>query len=232
MDTSDSRTPAWLDLQYEAFERHGLDDPAAHFARCGYVPLPGLVPPLTIESLRSEINSLLLPASNRKDFVMECTGNTPRHMTTVSGLAIAERAPAIVELYHSDRLKSSISALIGRDLETAADPVERHVINMLHQGGDTHGYHLDDYPIALVLFIESPDCPDGCGQLEFCPVDGPHATQTASHHVGDAYVLRSDRLRHRVQPIHDGCRRTVMNFAYAVKGEPVVQTASASLLYT
>ena len=174
----------------------------------------------------------MLPLSNRKDFVMECMDNTPRHMTTVGGLVIAERSQVIVNMYHDSDLIAGISTVVGRHLAPAGDPVERHVLNMLHEAGDTHGFHIDDYPVALVMFIESPDCPDGCGQLEFCAVENVHEAQTRTHSVGDAYILRSDQLRHRVQPIHDGCRRTVLNFAYAVEGESVNHTPSASLLYS
>ncbi len=230
MQTHESSTAGRMELDHDAFGRHGLEDVVAHFDRCGYVPLPGLLPENTVNTLQAEI-AAMLPVSNRKDFLMECMDNTPRHMTTVSGLAIAERSPAIVDLYHDPVLVDGISKVVGRNLEAAGDPVERHVLNMLHQAGDTHGFHTDDYPVALVMFIESPDCPDGCGRLEFCPVENVHDAQTRTHAVGDAYVLRSDRLKHRVQPIHDGCRRTVLNFAYSVEGEEVLHTPSASLLY-
>ncbi len=231
MQTQETQKAGRIELNYDAFGRHGLSDVVNHFDRCGYVPLPGLLPEATVDVLRDEIASVL-PFSNRKDFVMECMDNTPRHMTTVSGVAIAERSPAIVDLYNDTRLIAGISSVVGRSLETAGDPVERHVLNMLHEAGDTHGFHTDDYPVALVLFIESPDCPDGCGRLEFCPAENAHDAQTRTHAVGDAYVLRSDRLKHRVQPIHSGCRRTVLNFAYSVEGETVQHSPSASLLYS
>lgn len=230
MQTRGSSTADGIEPDYDAFRRHGLVDVITHFNRCGYVPLPGLLPESSVQGLRDEI-AAVLPLSNRKDFLMECTDNTPRHMTTVSGLAIAERSPTIVEFYHDSTLIERISDVVGQRLQAAGDPVERHVLNMLHEAGDTHGFHTDDYPVALVLFIESPDCPDGCGRLEFCPVENVHDAQTKSHAVGDAYILRSDRLKHRVQPIHNGCRRTVLNFAYSVEGQSVEQTPSASLLY-
>ena len=189
------------------------------------------MPKATVAALLGEVDAIQ-PLANRKDFMMECMGSTPRHMTTISGLAIAEGSPAIVELYHDGRMLKAISELIDHDLEAADDPVERHVLNMLHEGGDTHGYHTDDYPIALVMFIESPTCDAGCGQLEFCAAASQSDSQLRSHRAGDAYILRSDQLHHRVQPIHDGCRRTVLNFAYAVEGHPVELGHSASLLYT
>ena len=231
MQTSGISTTGPIEIDLEAFGRHGLADVVGHFERCGYVPLPGLLLESAVARLRTEIDAIL-PISNRKDFVMECMENTPRHMTTVGGLAIAERSQPIVDLYNDSQLVEGVSRMVGKRLEAAGDPVERHVLNMLHEAGDTHGFHTDDYPVALVIFVESPDCPDGCGRLEFCPVENLHEAQTRSHAVGDAYVLRSDRLKHRVQPIHNGCRRTVLNFAYSVEGETVDHTPSASLLYS
>ena len=220
-----------LVLDLDAFDRNGIQSTDVHFERCGYIPLPGLIPKEALGLLRTEIEQIM-PWSSRRDFIMECMDRTPRRMTTIGGLALAERAPTVAGLYHDQPLRSAMSQTIGRELETADDPVERHVLNMLHEAGDTHGFHIDDYPVALVMFIESPVCPDGCGRLEFCPIEDVHQAQTKSHCAGDAYILRSDRLKHRVQPIHDGCRRTVLNFAYAVEGEAVKRTPSASLLYS
>ncbi len=201
-----------------------------HFARCGYVPLPGLLTELGLRELRSVIDRLV-PSGRRKDFEMECMDGTPRHMSTLGGVVLAERAPGIVGLYHNNQLRAALGRALGLSLTTADDPVERHVLNMLHEAGDTHGYHVDDYPIALVLFAESPDCESQCGRLEFCPVGQAHEVATRSHQAGDAYLLRSDLFTHRVQPIHEGCRRTVLNFAYGVDGHDVTATPSASLLY-
>lgn len=217
-------------LDYTVIEKATTPDSPEHFARCGYLPLPGLLTDLGLLELRAEVDRLL-PSRSRKDFVMECMDSTPRHMSTLGGVTIANSAPGIAGMYHDPQLASALGRLLGVELETAADPVERHVLNMLHRSGDTHGYHTDDYPVAVVFFIESPDCADGCGRLEFCPADLSHETAVRAHRPGDAYVLRADRFNHRVQPIHDGCRRTVLNFAYGVVGESVNTTPSASLLY-
>lgn len=238
-ETRGPNTGLQLELNYQVLYNSGLTDTSEHFDRCGYLPLDGLVPETTLRLLRSEIGGLM-PQANRKDFVMKCMGGTPRHMTTLGGQIITEHAPAIAALYNDTRLREGLGALIGRRLVPADDPVERHVLNILHRAGDTHGFHVDDYPVALVMFVESPTCPDGCGRLEFCPAvedlstvgASPHQSMTKAHRAGDAYLLRSDKLQHRVQPIHDGCVRTVLNFAYGFEGEVVAHTPSASLLYS
>lgn len=227
-----------LDLNYQTLVDGDVESAVQQFNRCGYLPLDGLVPESTLARLRSEIANLM-PKARRKDFLMECMGSTPRHMTTLGGQIITDHAPGITALYHDEKLREGLSALVGRRLVAADDPVERHVLNILHQAGDTHGFHVDDYPVALVMFVESPTCPDGCGRLEFCPAVGEespdsaaHGSKTMAHRAGDAYLLRSDQLQHRVQPIHDGCLRTVLNFAFAFEGETVEHSPSASMLYS
>ncbi|MGW6389682.1 HalD/BesD family halogenase [Streptomyces sp. NPDC055103] len=125
-----------------------------------------------------------------------------------------------------------------RVVPCTAVSVERHVLNVLHRPGDTHGAHTDDYPLALVLFLEAPPHPADGGLLEFHPgrgdldaLDAP-GTHRAHHRPGDAYVLRSDRTAHRVTPLdRPGLRRTVLNFAYTTPGHQNPTAPSAARLY-
>lgn len=215
---------AALDAMDPAVTKPGFD-------HAGYLPLPGLLPGSALTELRAEVDRLLFEA-RRRDFDMECMGGSPRHMTTLGGVEISRIAPRITELYRSAELTGRLGRLIGVELELADDPVERHVLNRLHQRGDTHGLHTDDYPLALVMFLESPTCEEGCGHLEFFDACKAGESAVLSHVAGDAYLLRADRMPHRVQPIHEGCVRTVLNFAYGIAGVPVERTASASLLYS
>ena len=201
------------------------------FGHAGYLPLPGLLSPSALQSLRSEADKLWRRAK-RRDFDMECMGGTPRHMTTLGGIEIVESAPVVGALYRDPALMAALGRLVGLELQVAADPVERHVLNVLHQSGDTHGLHTDDYPLALVMFIESPSCEEGCGHLEFFNACKAGESSLKSHAPGDAYLLRADLFPHRVQPIHDGCVRTVLNFAYGATSIPVNETPSASILYS
>ncbi len=238
LDVLGTRSQDDIDIDLSVFATEESSQAAERFDDCGYIPLPGLLTPAGLDQLRSEVKALT-PLTQRRDFVMECMGGTPRNMTTLGGELITEQAPGISNLYQSAQLMDALGVLLQKQIVVADDPVERHVLNILHKAGDTHGYHIDDYPIAVVMFIESPTCPEGCGRLEFCPAavgesDSPvdHPPFTRSHHAGDAYVLRSDRLNHRVQPIHDGCLRTVLNFAYGFDGEQIERTPSASILYS
>ncbi len=223
--------PQRLTLGYDSLRTVDRTATTRQFEHAGYLALPGLLTPTALDGLRAEVVRLQARAK-RRDFHMECMGGTPRHMTTLGGIEIAETAPAITALYHDPELRETLGGLIGLRLELADDPVERHVLNVLHRSGDTHGLHTDDYPLALVLFLESPSCDAGCGHLEFFDACQAGHSSIKSHAAGDAYLLRADKFPHRVQPIHDGCVRTVLNFAYGAASIPITATPSASILYS
>jgi hypothetical protein len=207
------------------------------FTTDGYVPLPGLLTPRGISVLCEE-TSRLEAAAVRRDFRMECMADSPRHMTTLGGHQIAEESELISGLYGDAGLLGLLAEVHGQAVAPVPELVERHVLNILHRPGDTHGAHTDDYPLALVLFIEAPTDPAGGGLLEFRPgrrdlnaLDGPD-TRRVHHHAGDAYLLRSDLTAHRVTPLtQPGERRTVLNFAYTTPDHPGPTTDSASRLY-
>ena len=206
------------------------------FQEVGYVPLPGFLTSESLAGLRREVVHLESIAT-RRDFTMECMSESPRHMTTVGGHIIARESTLIPDLYEDIELIRYLRSLTGLDLITVPDIIERHVINYLHQPGDTHGAHFDDYPVALLIFLETPTSPDDGGLLEFVANAGNlSAIETgdvthAFHLSGDAYVLRSDTTAHRVTPLRRECRRVALNFAYATPDSCTIATPSASLLY-
>ncbi|MCX5174099.1 phytanoyl-CoA dioxygenase family protein [Streptomyces virginiae] len=206
------------------------------FSADGYVALPGLISPAGLVELRREARSLEADAV-RRDFRMPGMADSPRHMTTLGGHQIARASPVITRLYADRDLMRLLSSLLGEAVVAVHDPVERHVLNVLHHPGDTHGAHTDDYPLALVLFLEAPPHTDG-GLLEFHPgrgdlgaLDAPGARRV-HHRPADGYLLRSDVTAHRVTPLErPGLRRTVLNFAYTTPGRQGATTSTASLLY-
>lgn len=207
------------------------------FSADGYVALPGLISATGLAELGREARRLEADAV-RRDFRMPCMGDSHRHMTTVGGHRIVRASPVITRLYQDRDLMGLLSSLLGESVVTVHDPVERHVLNVLHRPGDTHGAHTDDYPLALVLFLEAPPHPTDGGLLEFHPgrsdldaLDAPGARRV-HHHPADGYLLRSDLTAHRVTPLErPGLRRTVLNFAYTTPGRQGATTSSAALLY-
>ncbi|WP_327257244.1 HalD/BesD family halogenase [Streptomyces sp. NBC_01244] len=207
------------------------------FAADGYVALPGLISPAGLADLSWEARRLEADAV-RRDFRMPCMDDSPRHMTTLGGDRIARTSPVITRLYADQDMLQLLSSLLGEAVVAVHDPVERHVLNVLHRPGDTHGAHTDDYPLALVLFLEAPPHHTDGGLLEFHPgrsdlaaLDAPGARRI-HHRPADGYLLRSDLTAHRVTPLRrPGLRRTVLNFAYTTPGRQEATTSSASLLY-
>lgn len=208
------------------------------FSADSYVALPGLISPAGLVTLKGEARRLEADAV-RRDFRMPCMADSPRHMTTLGGHKIAHASPLITALYEDRDLVRLLSLFLGEKVVAVHDPVERHVLNVMHRPGDTHGAHTDDYPLALVLFLEAPSHPADGGLLEFHPgrrdlhaLDAPGARR-AHHLPGDGYLLRSDLTAHRVTPLRRlGPRRTVLNFAYTTPGRQGATTSSASLLYS
>lgn len=209
---------------------------AETFRRDHYVRLPGLVRAEAIGRLTEEIERLRALAI-RREFAMECMDNSPRRMSTIGGEALAEESVLIPGMYEDAELVQFISGVFGETLQVVQDPIERHVINFLHEAGDTHGGHFDDHPIALVVFVESPPAHAG-GLIEYVQnagslgeLDGPDVKR-AHHQVGDGYLLKTDTTAHRVSSLAPGYRRTAMNFAYTTPALASVASPSASLLYS
>ncbi|WP_086826319.1 FAD-binding oxidoreductase [Streptomyces sp. NRRL B-24572] len=186
--------------------------------------LSGLLTAKGLTVLREEATRLER-AAQRRDFAMECMDGSPRHMTTLGGHVIAQASRLVPELYADPDLLALVSGLIEETALPVPDPVERHVLNILHREGDTHGAHTDDYPYALVIFLEAPESPETGGLLEYVANAvslrdlTARPARTAHHRAGDAYLLRSDTTAHRVTPLaRAGERRTVLNFAYTMPG--------------
>jgi hypothetical protein len=221
--------------RYEATDPR-VEALARSFQEDGYVPFPGFLSPTGLEALRRELHALE-KASQRRDFLMGCMGDSPRRMSTVGGQVICRVSRLLPEFYCSRPLMDLLAAVAGEEVVMVPDPIERHVANFLHRQGDTHGSHFDDYPFALVMFIETPSGPEEGGLLEFVPeareledLEGPDVRR-AFHRPGDAYLLKSDTSAHRVTGLTAEARRTVLNFAYATPATAHIKTESAAALY-
>lgn len=137
----------------------------------GYLPLPGLITADGLTLLRREAAGLEALA-RRRDFTMECMDDSPRHMTTLGGQMITEASDRIPALYRDPDLAGLLARAAGEPVTEIADPVERHVLNVLHRAYDTHGADTDDHPYALVLFLEAPEDPADGGLVHFLPHAG------------------------------------------------------------
>jgi hypothetical protein len=208
------------------------------FARNGYVHLPQLLQAVPFSYLSGEMRALEAAGCDRS-FTMPGY-ETPRVLRTVGGQVIMRTSPSVAALYFHRNLIDMLENVAGSCVFPCQHSEEFVVANFLTSMGSTHGWHLDDPPLALILFLETPDSSDQGGRLEYIPdwhdfcaeiqaspkeqVDATVAiaraaglVRTASHKPGDAYLLRADRCLHRVTPLTaSGSRRVVINMAYQV----------------
>ncbi len=222
------------------------------FARDSYVALPQLLTDEAFSLLKEEVRGLERLAAP-KDFTMPGY-ETPRLMATLGGRDIPRASPLLTTLYLHHETRELIRRITGGEVHTCRDLNEWAVLNWLVAPAATHGWHLDDPPLALIIFIDAPEEGSG-GEMEYirdwpriCSAhgaqpDGPAAdlvhlcreaglVHTESHRAGDAYLLRADQCLHRVTPLAPGAgRRVVINMALEVSPNIMREGVTARRLY-
>lgn len=206
----------------------------SHYAQLHYVPFPDFVTADFFPELKSDVDALL-QRSMRRDFLMECMDNSPRRMNVVNGNTIERFSRWIPKVYTDPAILDFLSELIGERVMPLVDDIDRYVINQLRQSSDTFGAHFDDYPLSVVIVLESPGV-EGGGHVEMVPNANALADLEKSPirlplRAGDAYLLKSDTTAHRVAPLTVDTQRTAINLAYTTPGYTPRQTVSASKLY-
>ncbi|MEH2206186.1 MAG: hypothetical protein V7K53_19255 [Nostoc sp.] len=190
------------------------------FALNCYVKLPLFFNDDSFAILKAEVLRIFEQHSRRRDFNMKHEQNTPRHLSTVSGVVVAEHSQLIPALYRDSQLIEFLCGIAGTPVHLVPDPFDRHVIHRLDKIGDVHGGHLDTYAFAFAIFIETP--PEGTGGcLEFVPhsmeisdLDTPFAKRVG-HNVGDCYFMKTNKSVHRVLPLLEEVKRTNLILTYA-----------------
>lgn len=201
-----------------------------------YVRFPSFFRPHGFALLRQEAERLRRLAL-RRDLKMEGSGGTPRHMSTLGGHVVAEYSSLVPALYNDPDLLTFLSGVAGEPVLVVPDPVENHVLNVLHRPEDVHGGHVDTYAFAFNISIDGTTEADG-GALEYVPgsvaledLDGPLARR-AYHAPGDCYLVKTDEAVHRVSPLRrEGALRTIFNFAFANPATVGLVSYSTSSLY-
>jgi hypothetical protein len=207
------------------------------FQADGFVPLTGLLGDERLAALLAEVQALRR-SMTRRDLVMRSMGDTPRHMRTIGADEIdAIGSDQIASLYASLPLLTLLDQIVGERVERVPHSIERYVVNTLDEVGDTHGGHVDDYPLALVMILEAPPAAAHGACLEFLPavpdlhdLDWSTATR-AFLRPGDAYLLAASAFAHRVTPLVRPGRRTVLNMGFTTASHVVVESDSAAELY-
>ncbi|MEU3724298.1 hypothetical protein [Streptomyces sp. NPDC031705] len=194
------------------------------FAEEGYVPLPGLVPLERLTLFRREIRRLEALAAHRDPAAA-------RPPAALDGLVIAAESELIPRVYHDPALIELVRGISAMEAVPVADPLERHVVDILHRHGETPGPHVHPHPhpLALVVFAEAPGSARDGGLLRYGPRGAAaavldEAARRAHHRPGDGYLLRCDTTAHQVTGLRrPGLRRVALHFAYTT---PDRQTAA------
>jgi hypothetical protein len=192
------------------------------------VPLRNFIPPELFDALKEETNQILGDHGVARNFNVEITNNTPRHMITVGQPDIAVKGDIIPSLYKSKALVNLASRLVGEQVFECPYLGERYVISSLQKSGDTHGWHWDDYALGMVWVLEAPEASEG-GFVQSVPntswdkenpdvfkaiLDNP--IHSYAFKPGDAYIIRADKTLHRVHPISSNNRRVIVNTTWAL----------------
>jgi hypothetical protein len=200
-----------------------------------YTKLPGLFSGGILDALKRELSGLQTHAKDR-DFTMPGY-ETPRIMTTIGGQVIRSESDLLKAIYRDAGLRQLVNTLVGRPVYDCLDANEWMIATILNAPGNTHGWHLDDPPLALVIFVEAPAVDDGglvelirdwprlCTEIgvdpkgdvnpivEQCRAAG--LIEQKHHSAGDAYLFRADECLHRVTPLlRPGLRRAILNLTF------------------
>lgn len=196
------------------------------FLKNGYLKVSDIVSDTVKELFKEEVNTLFEKFSKRRDLLIESTGNTPRYLSNVRQVDIAEYGDIVPSIYHSKAFINFISKICSNQLIPNPWELEKFIINCQHKAGDTHGFHWGDYPISMIWIVESPSYEYG-GILECVPhtywnKKNPRVKEhilrnqvkSYSHKNGDIYLLKSDTTLHRVTPLEKDITRVIVNMAW------------------
>ncbi|WP_433931763.1 hypothetical protein AB3662_45570 [Sorangium cellulosum] len=209
-----------------------LAEKSREFDVSSIVKISELFPSSLFEVLEKEAARLVDNHGVRREFSMEATDGTPRRMTNVAQSLIELHSPVIENLYRDPLLRKAICAIVGRPILDCPYAPERYIITKLHRLGDTHGWHWDDYSIAVVWILRAPPMEAG-GILQCVPRTewNKHHPRIVSQFVklpiwsfhftsGDVYIMSSRTVLHRVYPIlREGVDRLILNCAYALESD-------------
>jgi hypothetical protein len=208
-----------------------LKDAQTEYEREEYVLISELIPLELKEVVLNEI--LLCFESNgvRRDIVIKETGNSPRNMTNLRYSDIQQSCPSVSSIYYSPSLRKALNHLTSDRVVNCPWPDERFIATRLHNPGDTHGWHWDDYSYTLIWILKAPLYGKG-GRVQMVTntswnkqdpnleeLLSNNSIQNRHHRTFDLYLFRADKTLHRVEPIEQGVERVILNMVWASESE-------------
>lgn len=229
-------SPETLTAAFESY-LDGMGERVNEIAR-DYQPdcclqIPDFAPPEVREAIFAEVQQLLDTRAQRRDLTVASTGNSPRRYDALSRQDIVENSSLIPAIYRAPAFRRFLAAITGEpEIITVPHEPEEILISRMAEPGDSHGWHWDDYPFAVIWLVEAPPAEDG-STIEFIPntrwdKDDPRIEEhLATHEIrrinpatGTIYLLKADTALHRVAPItREGAVRTALIFSFATPAD-------------
>ena len=193
------------------------------------VVIDHLLPSVLANAMRRQALDLVEAHGARRDLIMDTTGGTPRHYTSVGRDIIRKQNGPITRFFESDAIRAYLSKIAAEELHKVPYIPEEYIVNSQQKSGDTHGWHWDDYTFALIWMVEAPAYDKG-GRVEYIPrtkwdkEDSAKALEkflknqiVRSPYIpsGSCYLMRANTSLHRISPLDGDTQRTVIVFTYA-----------------
>ena len=199
--------------------------------REGIVQLDDILPLNIKNDLHSQARKLIETESKRRDLKLDATGGTRRAYVSVGRDTIKKDNGTITAtaFFNSPAIRDYLTKVAGKRLLPVPYKPEEYIINSQQKVGDTHGWHFDDYSFALIWIVEAPGVFDG-GRLEYINevkwdknsprkqlIDLLTRKVVKSKYIpaGSCYLMRTREVLHRVTPLTNNTKRTVIIFTYA-----------------
>jgi hypothetical protein len=199
------------------------------FQREQAVKFEHLVPANIAAGLQQEARALLAEYGKRRDMMLAATGGTPRSYTSVERDHIHRRNGFVRKVFESEAVRHYLSSIAGEPLFRVPYEPEEYIINSQNQSGDTHGWHFDDYTFALIWIVDAPGPFDG-GRIEYvnftewdkaAPREQlisllcERTVQSMLVPAGSCYLMKARYVLHRIAPILNDAKRSVIVFTFA-----------------
>lgn len=204
---------------------------SATFAATGYVELTDAFPASLRRAVALHVAAALEEGGRRRDLRVGVTGESPRRYRLAGRGAIEAAGRTIPDLYRSPEILELLSQIVGTPVFRVPYAPEEYLATRLEHPGDTHGWHWDDYALALVWVTAAPEESAG-GTLELIPeVAWNKENPRVDHHLrthaircrwpaaGSVYLLRADTTLHRVTPLRRAARREMCCLSFALEAD-------------
>ena len=172
----------------------------------------------------------------RRDIAKLGVLETPRHLSAIGALDMQEAGSVIPQLLLDERFRLFASGIFGTEVVPYADHHENVAVVILHEFGDHHGGHCDDFYGVINIAVSMPDEEAG-GVLHYAPRATTREALEESRSFlplqpGDAYAMESGNTVHEVTELFDNTReRIIVSLSWSLPGQENAPSYSGAPLF-